>query len=64
MTLEEVDVAIKKIVDVQVVQGELLNRLENAVEGNTAAIGIKSVLTVIRRTEKLVMEIVPGEGRA
>ncbi|MGH9445838.1 MAG: hypothetical protein ACRD3O_08945 [Terriglobia bacterium] len=38
MTLAEVEVSLKKLVDNQVVQGEMLGRLERVVAQNTEAI--------------------------
>jgi hypothetical protein len=38
MTLEEVEVTLKKITDQQIVQGELLNRVEQVTARNSEAI--------------------------
>ena len=39
MTLAEMEVALKKVADNQIVQGELLNRIEQMVARNSEAIG-------------------------
>ncbi|HEV3278190.1 MAG TPA: hypothetical protein VG860_15340 [Terriglobia bacterium] len=39
MTLGEVEVALQRLTENQIVQGELLGRLERVVERNTEAIG-------------------------
>lgn len=42
MTLGEIEIALKKVTDDQIVQDELLNRLEQVVERNTEAIAQNS----------------------
>ncbi len=52
MTIDEIEVSLKKLTDNQVVQGEILNRLEQVVARNSEAIARNSE-AIARNTEAI-----------
>lgn len=65
MTFAEVEVSLQKLVDNQIVQGELLSRLEQATARNTEAIGHVAQATsrVAEVTARLADSAAEANGR-
>ena|SRR5487761_451419 len=61
MTLAEIEVSLKKLVDNQIVQGELLSRTEQLVARNTEAIGRNS--EAIAQNTEAIGYIAQATGR-